>query len=179
MVGCGRGRGRALGRGIGSYSGFGFASGEIIGQPITRIIPTDRRGEETSILKRVSGGEKIVHFETQRQCKDGNVIPVSLTVMPIRNDAGTIVGVSKTARDLTETQRIHRDLERREALLRSVLDTMPDTDVLRHPVPKAQAMLTTPLVWRHGEISPPVLALRTLVASLFKGSPRKSRAVAS
>ena len=55
----------------------------------------------------------------------------------------------------------------------SVLDTMPDTHVLRHAIPKAQANITTPLVWRHGEISPPVLALRTLIASLSKGKTPK------
>lgn len=55
----------------------------------------------------------------------------------------------------------------------SVLDTMPGTYVLRHPIPKAQANITTPLVWRHGEISPPVLALRTLIASLSKGNNPK------
>jgi DNA-binding transcriptional LysR family regulator len=58
----------------------------------------------------------------------------------------------------------------------SVLDTMPDTHVLRHAIAKAQAKVTTPLVWRHGEISPPVLALRTLIASLFKASSRKQSA---
>jgi DNA-binding transcriptional LysR family regulator len=55
----------------------------------------------------------------------------------------------------------------------SVLDTMPDTHVLRHAIPKVQANITTPLVWRHGEISPPVLALRTLIASLSKGKNPK------
>jgi DNA-binding transcriptional LysR family regulator len=57
----------------------------------------------------------------------------------------------------------------------SVLDTMPAAHVLRHPIPKAQADITTPLVWRHGEISPPVLALRTLIASLPKEKIRKPR----
>ena len=105
---------------------FGYTADEIIGQPGTRLIPVDRIDEERSILDRVRRSEKIVHFETKRQRQDGSVIPVSLTVSPIRDDNGRIIGASKTARDLTATQRIHRDLERREALLRSILDTVPD-----------------------------------------------------
>src|ERR1700712_365401 len=105
---------------------FGYTAVEIVGQPITRIIPPDRVDDEVSILKRIRRGEKIVRFETKRQCKDGRVIPVSLTICPIRDDHGRIIGISKNVRDLTETQRIHRDLERREALLRSMLETVPD-----------------------------------------------------
>jgi two-component system sensor kinase FixL len=67
---------------------------------------------------------------TERQCRDGRVIPVSLTILPIRDDRGRIIGVSKIARDLREMQSVHRDLERREALLRSILDTVPDALVV-------------------------------------------------
>src|ERR1700729_4024391 len=101
----------------------------MIGQPINKIIPFDRIDEQASLVKRVSRGENIVHFETRRQCKDGTIIPVSLTVLPIRDDDGRMIGVSKTVRNLTEMQRIHRDLERREALLRSILDTVPDAAI--------------------------------------------------
>jgi two-component system, LuxR family, sensor kinase FixL len=109
---------------------FGYAAEEIIGQPITRIIPLDRIEEEASILDRIRRGERIVHFVTERQCRDGRVIPVSLTISPIRDDRGRIIGVSKIARDLSEMQSVHRDLERREALLRSILDTVPDALVV-------------------------------------------------
>ena len=105
---------------------FGFAANEIIGQPMTRIIPSDRIDEDVAILEQVRRSGKIVHFETKRQCKDGRIIPISLTVSPIRDDQGRIIGVSKTAHDLIETRRVQRDLERREALLRSILDTVPD-----------------------------------------------------
>jgi hypothetical protein len=105
---------------------FGYTPEEIIGQPITRIIPSDRIDEDIAILEQVRRSEKIIHFDTKRQCKDGRIIPISLTVSPIRDDLGKIIGVSKSARDLTETRRLHRDLERREALLRSILDTLPD-----------------------------------------------------
>ena len=105
---------------------FGFTAKEIVGQPISLIVPADRIEEEFSILERVARGEKIAHFESQRQRKDGTVIPVSLTVSPIRDDSGRIIGASKAARDLTETLRVRRDLERREALLGSVLAMVPD-----------------------------------------------------
>jgi PAS domain S-box-containing protein len=93
---------------------------------VTRIIPSDRIDEDVAILEQVRRSEKIVHFETKRQCKDGRIIPLSLTVAPIRDERGRIIGVSNSAHDLTEMRRVHRDLERREALLRSVLDTVPD-----------------------------------------------------
>jgi PAS domain S-box-containing protein len=121
---------------------FGYSDAEIIGQPIARIIPRNRVGEEASILKSVREGEKLAQFETQRQRKDGSVIPVSLTVMPIRDDRGTIVGVSTTARDLTEMQRVHRDLERREALLQSVLGTVPDALIVIDRKGKIQSFST-------------------------------------
>jgi PAS domain S-box-containing protein len=105
---------------------FGYVAEEIIGQPVTRIIPSDRIDEDVAILEQVRRSEKIVHFDTKRQCKDGRIIPISLTVAPIRDERGRIIGVSKSAHDLTEMRRVHRDLERREALLRSVLDTVPD-----------------------------------------------------
>jgi two-component system sensor kinase FixL len=109
---------------------FGYPADEIIGQPITRIIPPHLSSEEASILARIHRGERIVHFATERQRKDGRIIPVSLTVSPIRDDDGSIIGVSKIARDLSEFHHVHRDLERREALLRSILDTVPDALVV-------------------------------------------------
>jgi PAS domain S-box-containing protein len=109
---------------------FGYTASEIVGHAITRIIPGDRLEEESLILDRVRRAEKLVHFETKRQRKDGRIIPVSLTVSPIRDHQGRIIGVSKIARDLSETQRIHGDLERREALLRSILDTVPDAMIV-------------------------------------------------
>jgi PAS domain S-box-containing protein len=105
---------------------FGYTTNEILGQPVTRIIPSDRIDEDVAILEQVRRSEKIVHFDTKRQCKDGRIIPISLTVSPIRDELGRIIGICKAARDLTETRRVHRDLERREAQLRSILDTVPD-----------------------------------------------------
>jgi two-component system sensor kinase FixL len=105
---------------------FGFAPDEILGQSITAIIPRQRLAEEVQILDRVRSGERMVHFETERQRKDGSIIPVTLTISPIRDDTGTIIGVSKIARDLSEAHRSHQELRQREALLSSILDTVPD-----------------------------------------------------
>jgi two-component system sensor kinase FixL len=105
---------------------FGFASDEMIGQPITLIIPTERIDEEKAILAAIRRGERRVHFETIRRHRDGTPVPVSLTISPIRDEAGELVGISKIARDLSEAQRVHAELMRREALLRSILDTVPD-----------------------------------------------------
>lgn len=109
---------------------FGYPAAEIIGQSITRIIPPDRLAEEASILDRVLRGEKLVHFETTRRRKDDEIIPVSLTISPIRSADGRIIGVSKIARDLSEVERVDHELRRREALLRSILDTVPDALVV-------------------------------------------------
>ncbi|MGC2435366.1 MAG: PAS domain S-box protein, partial [Pseudolabrys sp.] len=86
---------------------FGYTSDEAIGQPITIVIPTDRQSEEREILMRIRRGERIDHFETVRQRKDGSLVVVSLTVSPVRNAEGQIVGASKIARDITEQKRNH------------------------------------------------------------------------
>jgi PAS domain S-box-containing protein len=84
---------------------FGYSAEEAIGQPITIIIPQDRRDEERAILTRIRRGERIDHFETVRQRKHGSLIVVSLTVSPVKNAEGKIVGASKIARDVTEQKR--------------------------------------------------------------------------
>jgi len=84
---------------------FGYSAEEAIGQPITIIIPQDRRDEERTILTRMRRGERIDHFETIRQRKHGSLIVVSLTVSPVKNAEGKIVGASKISRDVTEQKR--------------------------------------------------------------------------
>ena len=90
---------------------FGFSAGEMIGTSITRIIPHERMSEEDFVLSRVRAGLRVEHFETVRQRKDGSSIEISLTVSPIRDDGGVIVGASKIARDVTERNRL-RELRR-------------------------------------------------------------------
>ena len=84
---------------------FGYAAGEMIGQPIARILPPDRLSEEDDILRRVRAGEHITHYETVRRHKDGHDIIVSLSVSPVRDADGRIMGASKIARDVTEQRK--------------------------------------------------------------------------
>jgi PAS domain S-box-containing protein len=84
---------------------FGYTAQEAIGQPITLVIPEARHSEEHEILARIRRGERIDHFETVRQRKHGSLIVVSLTVSPVKNAEGRIVGASKIARDVTEQKR--------------------------------------------------------------------------
>ena len=84
---------------------FGYTSEEAIGQPITILIPEDRHSEEREILTRIRRGERIDHYETIRRRKDGSLVVVSLTVSPVRNAEGQIIGASKIARDITEQKR--------------------------------------------------------------------------
>jgi PAS domain S-box-containing protein len=84
---------------------FGYLEQEIVGKPIAMLIPEQHRDEEARILERIRGGERIEHFETVRRRKDGTLVSISLTVSPITDDAGRIVGASKIARDITEQKR--------------------------------------------------------------------------
>jgi PAS domain S-box-containing protein len=81
---------------------FGYMAEEIIGQPVTILIPPDRQGEERAILERIRRGERIEHYETIRRRKDGSLVPISLTVSPVRSGNGKIIGASKIARDISE-----------------------------------------------------------------------------
>ena len=87
---------------------FGYTEDEMIGQSILRIVPLELAGEENEIVSRIRRGERIDHFETKRRRKDGTVIDVSLTISPIRDGGGTIIGASKIARDITEKKILER-----------------------------------------------------------------------
>ena len=96
---------------------FGFTAEEAVGKPITIIIPVDRLDEEPVILGKINRGERIEHFETVRQRKDGSFVDISLTISPIRNARGKIVGASKIARNITELKKAR---ERQHLLLREI-----------------------------------------------------------
>ena len=99
---------------------FGYSAEEMIGQSIIKLLPPDRPNEEAQILARLQRGERVEHFETRRQRKDGRVIDVSLTISPIRSSEGVIVGASKIARDVTEQKAALRKLaETHEQLQRA------------------------------------------------------------
>ncbi len=96
---------------------FGYTSKEAVGRHITLIVPEDRLDEEAKILERLKRGERIDHFETLRQRKDGRLLSLSLTISPVKDDAGRIIGASKVARDITERKEIERALTERARLL--------------------------------------------------------------
>jgi PAS domain S-box-containing protein len=81
---------------------FGYTAEEAIGKPVTMLIPPDRQHEERTILERIGRGERIEHYETVRQRKDGSLIAISLTISPIWDVEGRVVGAAKIARDITE-----------------------------------------------------------------------------
>lgn len=89
----------------GAEKTFGYAAQEIVGRPATVLIPAERHDEEAWILASIRRGESILHFETERLCKDGRRIDVSLTVSPIRDTDGRIIGASKITRDITDKKR--------------------------------------------------------------------------
>ena len=96
---------------------FGYTASEAIGQPVTMLIPADFLDEEPTILGRIVKGERIAHFETTRQRKDGSLIHVSLTVSPVRDGSGRIIGASKVGRDITMKRRAQ---EKQKLLLREM-----------------------------------------------------------
>jgi PAS domain S-box-containing protein len=101
---------------------FGYAAEEVIGKPVTLLIPDNHLDEEPGILARLRRGERIDHYETVRRRKDGALIDVSLTVSPIKDAAGRIVGASKIARDITRQKRAE-DLIREQAHVLELLNT--------------------------------------------------------
>jgi PAS domain S-box-containing protein len=96
---------------------FGYTAAEVVGQPITIIIPPELQDEERRILDKVRRGERIDHFDTIRVTKDGRRIAISLTVSPVRDSRGRIVGASKVARDISERKRTELALQESERLL--------------------------------------------------------------
>lgn len=90
---------------------FGYSADEVLGKPITILMPPERVDEEPGILARISAGERIDHYETIRRRKDGSLLNISLTVSPIRNAAGKVIGASKIARDITERKKLEEERE--------------------------------------------------------------------
>ncbi len=100
---------------------FGYTAEEVIGKPITILIPEGHSDEEPSILARLRAGERIEHYETVRVRKDGQLIDISLTVSPIKGPQGTIIGASKIARDITDQRQARKALDEASERLRLAL----------------------------------------------------------
>src|SRR5215469_12382653 len=111
---------------------FGYSAEEMMGKPIAMIAVPERLDEMPRILERIRQGERIDHYETVRRAKDGRLVDISLTVSPIHDQEGRVVGASKVARDITEQIRLRAELaEERERLrvtLRSIGDGVISTD---------------------------------------------------
>ena len=109
---------------------LGYEADEMIGQPITRIIPPELHEEEKQILARLHRGERIEHYETIRLAKDGRRVDISLTVSPLFNQSGKVVGASKVARDITERKLAEQALRETAARLRTLTETAVDGVIL-------------------------------------------------
>jgi PAS domain S-box-containing protein len=108
---------------------FGYTAEEMIGQPVHKLLPEDRRGEENLILDRLRKGQKIDHYETQRKRKDGTLVDVAVTVSPIRSMDGRVIGASKVARDISGSKQAQAALQKSEESLRALASEL-ETRVL-------------------------------------------------
>lgn len=108
---------------------FGYKADEVIGKPVYVLIPPDREKEEPYILRLIASGEKLDHFRTVRCRKDGTLVDISLSVTPIRDAEGRVIGATKVARDVSETRRAERQqdlLVQAEQRLATIVDSSDD-----------------------------------------------------
>ena len=117
---------------------FGYTAEEMIGSSILKIIPSERHSEETAILSKLRRGERVDHYETVRCKKDGRLFDISITVSPLTDEAGNIIGASKIARDISEQKRAQRALHESEERWRVTLESIGDAVVATD----ASAMVT-------------------------------------
>jgi PAS domain S-box-containing protein len=134
---------------------FGYKAAEVIGQPITIIIPPELRDEERNILERVRRGERIDHFDTIRVTKDGRRIAISLSVSPVRDSRDVIVGASKVARDISERKRAEQALSEGEKRLAAEA----------HALAKLNELSTS--LWRSRNLSDGLDEILTAVIALL------------
>jgi PAS domain S-box-containing protein len=104
---------------------FGYSQDEAVGQPITMLIPPERRAEEVDILARLRRGERIEHYETVRVAKDGRHIEISLTISPLCDEAGNFIGASKIARDITDRRKAEQALSDSQERFRLLVELLP------------------------------------------------------
>jgi PAS domain S-box-containing protein len=105
---------------------LGYRPEEAIGQPITLLLPPELVQEEEQILERVRSGQRVEHLETVRLTKDGKRIDVSVTVSPVKDQDGRIIGVSKVVHDISDRKRVEEALAQDRNLLRTLIDNLPD-----------------------------------------------------
>lgn len=108
---------------------FGYTAAEAIGQPVTMLIPSGRINEEPAILEQIRQGRQVEHYETVRQRKDGSLLDISLTISPIKDEAGQIIGASKIARDISERRQRNEESRFQAHLLGAVEQAVIATDL--------------------------------------------------
>jgi PAS domain S-box-containing protein len=140
---------------------FGYTASEAVGRHISLIIPVNRRDEETIIIERIKRGEQIEHFDTVRVRKDKTALDISLTISPVRDASGKIIGASKIARDITQRKRIERELHESEERYRTLADA-----------------LETQVQLRTQELETRNLELRDLSARLLESQDHERRHIA-
>lgn len=117
---------------------FGYSAKEAVGQHISLIMPNDRLAEEKLIIQKISKGETVDHFETMRINKDGDILPISLTVSPVRDAQGKIVGASKIARDITRQKQAEEQVQIYTTHLEEIVAKR--TDELNHALRKEKEL---------------------------------------
>jgi two-component system, LuxR family, sensor kinase FixL len=109
---------------------FGYTAAEMVGKPVSILAAPGREDEMPRLLARIKAGERVDHYETERRHKEGRSIPISLSVSPILDENGRLVGATKFSRDVSNERRMRAEIEEREGLLRSILETIPDALVV-------------------------------------------------
>jgi PAS domain S-box-containing protein len=140
---------------------FGYSANELVGQSIRILIPPDRQAEEDEILASIRSGRRVDHFETVRLAKDGRPVDISLSVSPVRDSAGAIIGVAKMARDITEQKRLLRELAAQQEWFRVTLGSIGDAVIASDPDGRVTFMNATAEAltgWRVGEAAGRALA---------------------
>jgi PAS domain S-box-containing protein len=139
---------------------YGYTAEEVIGKPLAILVPPDRSEELATLMERLRRGERITHFETERVCKDGRRLHVSLSISPIRDSSGAIIGAATIARDITDLKRTEEALRQSRDQMQAIINSIGDGLTVQGPagnllfanlqaarmvaLPSAEAMLATP-----------------------------------
>ena len=160
---------------------YGYSEKEIIGKPVALLLPPEKTDDQRVILEKIKAGDRIENYETVRRRKDGVVIPVSLTISPIRDASGKIIGASTIARDITQRKRVEEALRESEEMFRKPVEYSPvgiyfvQDNVIRYANPKLAEILgytrdeLLMLPFEKVIFSGDTKTVRELIASVLRG----------